>query len=109
MSTSRLVPARVVRGHQVASGLNGDPRFPGGTIRMQRPHFATLGLDLGALHPATLNVSLAPLSWQARQPAHTFRALRWRDPFPGPMRPTPTSLRASRWAPCSANSLPTSA
>jgi hypothetical protein len=82
MSTSRLAPARVVRGHQVASGLNGDPRFPGGTIRMQRPHFATLGLDLGALHPATLNVSLAPLSWQARQPAHTFRALRWHPTEP---------------------------
>lgn len=82
MSPTRLVPAVVVRGHRVASGLNGDPRFPGGTIRMQRPHFAALGLDLGALHPATLNVSVAPLSWRALQPAHTFRAVRWHPTEP---------------------------
>ncbi len=82
MSPNRLVPAVVVRGHRVASGLNGDPRFPGGTIRMQIPHFAALGLDLSAFHPATLNVSLAPLSWRARQPAHTFRAVRWHPTEP---------------------------
>jgi len=31
--------ARVVPGHRVASGLNGNPRFPGGTLRMQAPFF----------------------------------------------------------------------
>lgn len=81
-SMPRLVPAVVVPGHRVASGLNGDPRFPGGTIRMQLPHFAALGLDLSGLHPGTLNVRVAPLTWQAREPAHTFRAVRWHPTEP---------------------------
>ena len=82
MSPARLVPAVVVRGHRVASGLNGDPRFPGGTIRMQRRHFAALGLDLDAFHAATLNVSVAPLCWRALQPVHSFRAVRWHPTEP---------------------------
>lgn len=69
--------ARVVRGHGVASGRNGDPRFPGGTVAMQRPHFLARGLDLSALHPGTINVSIAPRAWRLRTPRHTFRAVRW--------------------------------
>lgn len=72
-----MIPATIVQGHRVASGLNGNPRFPGGTLRMQLPFFAELGLDLSAFYPGTLNVSIAPLSYRVVQPRHTFRALKW--------------------------------
>ena len=38
----------LVGGHRVASGPNQDPRFPGGTLAMQLPHFLRHGVDLGA-------------------------------------------------------------
>lgn len=72
-----MIPAVIVRGHRVASGLNGDARFPGGTIRMQAPHFAALGFDLSVFHPATLNVSIAPLRYRVVKAPHTFRDLKW--------------------------------
>lgn len=72
-----MIPATIVQGHQVASGLNGNPRFPGGTLRMQWPFFAELGLDLSGFYPGTLNVSIAPLSYRVGKPRHTFRALKW--------------------------------
>lgn len=67
----------LVPGHRVASGLNGNPRFPGGTVRMQQPHFAALGLDLAAFHPGTLNVSIAPWRYERRAPSHTFPEVKW--------------------------------
>jgi hypothetical protein len=76
------VTGTVVRGHRVASGLNGDARFPGGTLAMQRPHFAALGLDLGGLHDGTLNVSIAPLRVELRRPRHTFPHLKWHPTEP---------------------------
>jgi hypothetical protein len=71
------VSARIVRGHQVASGRNGNPRFPGGTIRMQLPHFRSLGLDLSPFYPGTLNVSIAPRRYLVLRPRVTFKALKW--------------------------------
>ncbi|MBL9185795.1 MAG: hypothetical protein JNN17_26845 [Verrucomicrobiaceae bacterium] len=68
---------RIVRGHRVASGLNGDPRFPGGTLAMQAPHFAKLGLDLSRYHPSTLNVSIAPRQYRVLRPWRTFERLQW--------------------------------
>lgn len=50
----------VRQGHRVASGLDGNPDFPGGTLRMQAPYFRKLGLDLAPYYLGTLNVSLAP-------------------------------------------------
>lgn len=67
----------VVAGHGVASGRSGDPRFPGGTIALQRPHFAARGLDLSGFHPATVNVSMAPARWELVRADHTFRDVRW--------------------------------
>ncbi len=74
--------ARIVRGHRVASGMNGDPRFPGGTIAMQLPHFLRLGLDVSRFHPGTLNVSIAPLHYRVLQPRLTFRDLQWHPSEP---------------------------
>jgi hypothetical protein len=67
----------IVPGHRVASGLNGDVRFPGGTLAMQRPFFAALGLDLSGMHPGTLNVSIAPLRYELRKPRWTFPLVKW--------------------------------
>ena len=58
MNDTVLLSGKVIRGHGVASGQNGNPRFPGGTIRMQTPAFAARGLDLDAYFPGTINVSI---------------------------------------------------
>ena len=71
------VTAQVVQGHRVASGLNGNPRFPGGTLRMQIPHFAALGVDLTRFHLGTLNVSVAPYRYRVIQAPATYRQLKW--------------------------------
>jgi hypothetical protein len=72
-----MIPATVVQGHRVASGLNGNPRFPGGTLRMQLPFFRELGLDLNGYHLGTPNVSIAPMSYRVVQPKLTFRNVKW--------------------------------
>ena len=77
-----LVAARVVQGHRVASGENGDPRFPGGTIRMQLPFFKARGLDLSRFHPATVNVDIAPCAYRVVAPRHTFRQVAWHPTAP---------------------------
>lgn len=77
-----MISATIVQGHRVASGLNGNPRFPGGTLRMQLPFFRELGLDLSGLYPGTLNVSIEPLGYRVLEPRHTFRALRWHPEDP---------------------------
>ena len=58
MSSWRTISARIVPGHRVASGMNGNPRFPGGTLRMQEPHFLALGFNLALYHRGTMNVSI---------------------------------------------------
>ena len=75
--TPQTFPARLVAGHRVASGLNGNPRFPGGTLLMQTPHFLARGLDLGQFHRGTLNVSIAPHRYRVVQPRLTFRDVQW--------------------------------
>jgi hypothetical protein len=76
------VAGRLLAGHRVASGLNGDPRFPGGTLHLQAPHFRALGLDLAAFHPGTLNVSIAPRRYCVVRPRLTFRRVRWHPTEP---------------------------
>jgi hypothetical protein len=73
----QTLAARIVKGHRVASGLNGNPRFPGGTMRMQIPYFLALGLDLRSLYPGTLNVSIAPKRYRVVSPRYSFPALKW--------------------------------
>ena len=73
---------RIVRGYRVVSGMNGDPRFPGGTLRMQTPHFLARGLDLSAFHIGTVNVNIAPRRYRAVTARHTFRAVQWHPTEP---------------------------
>ena len=76
------VPAVLVPGYQVASGNNGNPRFPGGTLRMQTPHFAALGVDLTAFHRGTLNVQISPRRPRVVRPRLTLRSVRWHPTEP---------------------------
>ncbi|MEK7953985.1 hypothetical protein [Luteolibacter soli] len=78
----RTLRATVVPGHQVASGNNRNPLFPGGTIRMQVPHFRALGLDLSEFHPGTINISIAPNRYQVLEAAVTLREVQWHPTEP---------------------------
>jgi len=82
VSEHEMIPATIVQGHRVASGLNGNPKFPGGTLRMQLPFFRDLGLDLSRYHLGTLNVSIAPLSYRVVKPKFTFRDVKWHPTEP---------------------------
>jgi hypothetical protein len=76
------VHGTLLKGHGVASGRGGDPRFPGGTIRMQLPHFAQRGLELSSYHPGTLNVSIEPHTYTILQPKLTLRNVKWHPTAP---------------------------
>ena len=78
----RNVIGKVVQGHGVASGHGGDPRFPGGTIHLQKPAFAARGLCLDDYFPGTINVSIHPHRYTVQQAKHTFRQVKWLDDAP---------------------------
>ncbi len=82
MASSHTISARIVPGHRVASGLNGNPHFPGGTLRMQAPFFLALGFDLGPYHGGTLNVSIAPFCYRVVKAPVTFRNVKWHPTEP---------------------------
>ena len=69
-------------GHQVASGQGQDSPYERGTLAMQLPFFRELGLDLGNFHLGTLNVSIAPDSFQFIQPKCTFPLVKWHPDYP---------------------------
>ena len=49
---------------------------------MQQPCFLQRGLDLSAYYPGTLNVSIAPWTWELRQPLYTFQQVHWTEHHP---------------------------
>lgn len=77
-----MISATIVEGHRVASGMNGNPLFPGGTLRMQLPFFLERGLDLSRFHLGTLNVSIAPMKYRIGEARHTFREVKWHPTEP---------------------------
>lgn len=76
------VRATVLPGYGVASGKGGDPRFPGGSLAMQMPHFLAGGIDLRRYHLGTLNLSIAPKTYQVVRARATFRAVKWHPTEP---------------------------
>ncbi|WP_110516620.1 hypothetical protein [Herpetosiphon llansteffanensis] len=76
------VDGTVIRGHGVASGQASDSPYPAGTIAMQQPYFAALGLDLSGLQLATINFDIQPAQWRLLQADYSFRAVRWTDLHP---------------------------
>lgn len=72
----RVSAGVVVPGHRVASGLAGDPRYPGGTIALQKPHFAAAGFDIGRYYDGTLNVR-TERRFRLLRPEFTVENMRW--------------------------------
>jgi len=70
-------PCLLVAGHGVASGRASDSPYPAGTIALQQPHFARLGLDLGDCHPGTLNLGFPGATWRFSEPAFHVDQLAW--------------------------------
>ncbi len=68
---------RVVEGYGVASGQADDTPYPAGSIALQLPHFRARGLDLGHLHPATINVEIDARGFVMRDPAYRFERIPW--------------------------------
>jgi hypothetical protein len=71
------VKGRVRSGYGVASGRANDPRFPNGTIALQKPFFKAMGLDLDGYFAGTINVAIAPHHYGIRQAKYTFRSVKW--------------------------------
>ncbi len=67
----------VQQGHQVASGRAKQGRYPEGSIKMQKPFFKQLGLDLSEFYEGTLNVSIVPYRFSLQNPEYTFRNVEW--------------------------------
>ena len=77
MAQRRWYRGLLVAGHGVASGRAAASPYPAGTIALQHPHFARLGLDLGDCHPGTLNLSFPGGTWRLSQPAFHVEQLAW--------------------------------
>jgi len=76
----------VVRGHGVASGAGGDPRFPRGTVAVQLPLLQAGVPELadwlgGAPFAGTINVALAGVAVTSGVPDATVADLRWTEHF----------------------------
>jgi hypothetical protein len=75
-----LVGGVIVKGYRVASGPSKD--YPYGTLEKQIPLFKQMGLNLERFHLATLNVSIAPATFEMLDPEYTFRQVAWTDLHP---------------------------
>ena len=75
--TLEEVPAKLVKGHGVASGKTKDSRFPEGTISMQVPFFRQRGLDLSNFYLGSLNLDISPYSFVLQRPDFSFSQVKW--------------------------------
>ena len=75
------VPGRVALGHGVASGRDGDERFPQGTLALQFPHFVEAGIPIEGYLPATINVDL-PFELVPQKPVARIEQLEWLAGYP---------------------------
>lgn len=82
MTHWQWVDGEIVRGHGVAGGSSAETPYPGGSISLQTPFFLDRGLDLTPFHPATINVSIAPYTFEMVAPAVTLRDVAWIDLIP---------------------------
>lgn len=76
----KRIPGILLRGHQVAS--RPSQAYPYGTLEKQLPFFKALGLDLSGYFRGTLNISIAPLTFEMTAPELTFRLVEWSDLHP---------------------------
>lgn len=81
-NTDSLWIGQLVAGHGVASGRAADSPYPAGTISLQAPLFAALGIDLSPYQSATLNLDFSPGEWRLRDPDQRVEQLQWSDRHP---------------------------
>jgi hypothetical protein len=75
-----VVTGVIVEGYRVASGPSKE--YPYGSLEKQIPLFKERGLDLERFYPGTLNVSIAPHTFEMVNPEYTFRQVAWTDLHP---------------------------
>jgi hypothetical protein len=67
----------VKKGYGVASGESGNPRFPEGTIEMQKTVFRKLGLNMDEYFMGTINFSISPQKYEIKSAKYTFKNVKW--------------------------------
>jgi hypothetical protein len=70
----------LMQGHQVASRPSA--AYPYSSLEKQKPYFKALGLDLFPYFNGTLNISIAPLTFEMDKPEFTFPLVEWTDLHP---------------------------
>jgi hypothetical protein len=75
-----VISGVIVAGYRVASGPSKD--YPFGTLEKQIPLFRQRGLNLERFHPGTINVSIAPATFEMVNPEYIFRQVAWTNLHP---------------------------
>jgi len=75
-----IVSGVVVEGYRVASGPSKD--YPYGSLEKQIPLFKERGLNLERFYLGTLNISIAPATFELAAPEYTFRQVAWTNLHP---------------------------
>jgi len=78
-STKEALEARLVKGYQVASGQSKNSPYPAGSIKMQAPIFAELGVDLSNFYLATLNLDISPSIFKMNKPKYELKQVNWTE------------------------------
>ncbi|GAB4499596.1 MAG: hypothetical protein OHK003_16110 [Anaerolineales bacterium] len=76
----KRLPGILTRGHQVAS--RPSKAYPYSSLEKQKPYFKALGLDLYEYFNGTLNISIAPLTFEMSAPELTLPLIEWTDLHP---------------------------
>ncbi|WP_036478179.1 hypothetical protein [Myxosarcina sp. GI1] len=82
MHPEQKITGVVKSGHRVASGSGEDSPYDRGTLEMQLPFFKQLGLDLSPYFSGTLNISIAPHTFEIERPKYTFKNVKWHPNYP---------------------------
>ncbi|MGP1386138.1 MAG: hypothetical protein ACTS2F_21445 [Thainema sp.] len=72
----------VQKGHQVASGKSRSSQYADSSIKIQKPFFKQLGLDLVDFYDGTLNISIEPYCFTMKNPEFTFFNVEWTSLHP---------------------------
>ena len=75
-----LLKGILVKGYQVASRPSRE--YPYSALEKQKPFFKALGLDLYEYYNGTLNISIAPLTFEMSAPEFTLELVEWTDLHP---------------------------
>lgn len=76
----KRLPGILTRGHQVAS--RPSKAYPYSSLEKQKPYFKALGLDLYEYFNGTLNISIAPLTFEMSAPELTLPLIEWTNLHP---------------------------